>query len=116
MMFHIHHQLSGPEFQTIVEERAPEALKDAFCFPECRDSDDGRQRPVSYLRGATGVKAFESEGETYLAVAQSVCDDLMTARQCREFAAQPQSAILQYNRVTKRFAELSVLTEVEVRE
>jgi hypothetical protein len=114
--FYLDHQLSGPEFESIAEESAPTALKEMFCFPACRDSDDGKKSPIGYLRGATGVHSFESEGEIYLAVAQSVCDDFMTARQCADFAAQPQSAVLQYNRVTKRFAELSVLTDVEVKE
>jgi hypothetical protein len=60
-----------------------------------------------------GVKLFISDGELYLAVAQSVCEDYHTVEECRANAAQPRSAILQYNRVSRVFTEMLSMTDLE---
>jgi hypothetical protein len=58
-----------------------------------------------------GVKLFISDGELYLAVAQSVCEDYHTVEECQANAAQPRSAILQYNRVSRIFTEMLSMTD-----
>ena len=68
---------------------------------------------IDRLRGVTGFKAFSSRGETYLAVAQSVCDTLLGdgREHCLRHQMQPKSAILQWNRVEKKFGELLSMTD-----
>jgi hypothetical protein len=70
---------------------------------------------VDRLRGVTAFKAFSSRGETYLAVAQSVCDDLLGVGRsdCLRHHTQPKSAILQWNRVEKKFGELLSIADYD---
>ena len=68
----------------------------------------GVAMPVEGLRGATRVAAFESGGETYLAIAQGLCSETDTAASCStRFAAQPRSAVLQLDAATGLFGDLS---------
>ena len=55
--------------------------------------------------------AFQDvDGELYLAVAQSVCDPGVSNLHCNH-TAQPMSAVLQWDRVHKRFAEALAFTD-----
>jgi len=70
---------------------------------------------VDGLRGVTGFKAFTSEGETYLAVAQSVCEskgleDDVSQTLC-DADNLPKSSVLQWNRLEKRFDDLLSITD-----
>jgi len=75
-------------------------------------SDTG-DRILDRLRGVTGFKMFTSRGEYFLAVAQSVCDTLQSVgrSECLRHQVQPKSAILQWNRVEKKFGELLSMTD-----
>jgi len=59
------------------------------------------------------VRLFSVDSELYMAVAQSVCEDYHSVEECRVTAAQPRSAVLQYNRLLQKFTELQSLTDVE---
>lgn len=48
-----------------------------------------------------------------MAVAQSVCEDYHTVEECRVTSAQPRSAVLQYNRLLRRFGEMQAHTDGE---
>ena len=82
----------------------------AFCAGLCV-TQDSSVPSVAGLRGASAVLAFESEGEYYLAVGQSVCEPTVSREICIDRWAQPQSALLQWNRVTGRFGELLSMTD-----
>ena len=91
----------------------------ASCALECRDPDvacvmtDASQQAllakrqdglwpdmaqVAGLRGSTSMLHFSHEGESFLAVAQSMCDLYKGAGDCVEEAiTQPQSAVLQWS-------------------
>jgi len=77
-------------------------------------SDTGDQI-LDQLRGATGFKMFTSRGEFFLAVAQSVCDTVQSVgrSECLRHQVQPKSAILQWNRVEKKFGELLSMTDYD---
>jgi hypothetical protein len=60
-----------------------------------------------------GVRFFTVDGELYMAVAQSVCEDYHTIEECRVTTAQPRSAVLQYNRPLRRFTEMQAYTDGE---
>ena len=63
------------------------------------------------LRGATSMHAFtDVDGEVYLAIAQSVCDPIVSSRRCNH-TAHPMSTVLQWDRVSKRFTELLAYTD-----
>jgi len=73
-------------------------------------ADEGWEM-VRGLRGATSMYAFEDvDGEIYLAVAQSVCDPGVSNLRCNH-TAHPMAAILQWDRVHKRFADLLAFTD-----
>ena len=77
-------------------------------------SESGEHQ-VEGLRGITGFKMFSSKGEFYLAVAQSVCDTLPAVgrQECLRYREQPKSAILQWNRVDRKFGELLSMTDFD---
>ena len=55
---------------------------------------------VSSIRGATGIRYFEVDGEHFLAIAQSTCGPLSSRDACLDTGlTQPQSAVLQWNGV-----------------
>ena len=62
---------------------------------------------VGGLRGATRMAAFESAGETYVAVAQSLCSSADGSVVCASrFPAQPRSAVLQLDATTGQLTDL----------
>lgn len=105
------HHLLDSSFKSVPERAPPPGLADSFCFPKCMPADDGLTYPVDYLRGATDILVFESTGELYMAVAQSVCDTLSGSTACRDYAAQPQSAVLQWDTSVGRFGEIMSVTQ-----
>ena len=109
-MFELH-QLLDSAFQTVHEDGVPLSLAESFCAPHCRKASDGKTLPVDGLRGTSAMDFFASNGEYYLAIAQSVCESSMTLLQCEAFGVQPKSAVLQWNRVSKRFSEMRGLTD-----
>lgn len=70
--------------------------------------DRTNESTTSRFRGATDMHLFTSAGETYLLIAQSVCDR-RGASDC-EFD-QPRSAVLQWDRVALAFTELLAMTD-----
>jgi len=109
-MFVLHQRLDAL-FQSVIEDGVRLSLQIAFCSPVCQLAPDGKSRPVNGLRGSTAVDMFESNGEFYLAIAQSVCQDGLTREECNKFGRQPKSAILQWNRVSKLFTEMRGMTD-----
>ncbi|KAJ1478316.1 hypothetical protein T484DRAFT_1818063 [Baffinella frigidus] len=109
-LFTLHQRLSGPGFESVPDSAAGLDASQAFCSPNCIPGDDGVTMSVPFLRGATGVTAFQSGGETYLAVAQSVCEPGAPPDAC---PAQPKSAMLQWNRASSRFGPLLSLEDGE---
>jgi len=109
-LFTLHQRLQGPGFESVADESvaAGRDARQAFCAPNCVPGDDGVTTSVPFLRGATGATAFESGGGTYLAVAQSVCEEGAAPDAC---PAQPKSAILQWNRASSRFGPLLSLED-----
>jgi len=105
------HQQFGSTFLSVVEDSASSAAKLQFCQPNCEPSDDGVQFPIPGLRGASSFTSFFADGENYLAVAQSVCEPEFGRLDCD--MPQPKSAILQFNRVTKKYEELQSITSVD---
>jgi hypothetical protein len=63
---------------------------------------------VSSIRGATGIRHFQVDGEQFLVIAQSTCEPLGSRDACLDTGlTQPQSAVLQWNGV--RFGPLLAL-------
>ena len=89
------------------------AKRESFCGMECHESSDRLTLTLPILRGATSISAFESDGEFYLAVAQSVCEPFVDRATCKDDWAQPKSAILQFNKETKLFGEMLAMTDAE---
>jgi len=94
--------------------------EDSFCGDAgCSVSDNGKTKTVPGLRGVSSTRFFEADGEYYLAVAQSVCEHSMTRAECigeqgaTNVHAQPQSAILQWDKVAGRFQEMRSITDAE---
>jgi hypothetical protein len=80
---------------------------------DCVTGDDGSLM-VPYLRGVTGVDYFHAEGETYLALAQSVCpldDPACLSEPFGTRMPQPQSRLLQWNRASGRFGDILAMTD-----
>ena len=107
----LHQRLEGGGFESVSDDSAGLAARDIFCAAAgCVPGDDGHTRPVPFLRGATGVTAFAAGGETYLAVAQSLCENGDAPDEC---PVQPKSAVLQWNRAVQRFGPMLSLEEGE---
>jgi hypothetical protein len=87
-------------------------------LPNCTASPKASGCIVAYewpqadgLRGATSMYSFKDvDGELYLAVAQSLCDPGVGKSLCNT-TAHPMSAILQWDRVNKRFGETLAYTD-----
>jgi len=105
------HQRLDDTFKTALEDNAQLSIAVSFCSPDCELAADGKNRPVNGLRGSTSVDIFESTGEFYLAIAQSVCEATMAQSECELFGGQPKSSVLQWNRVLKRFMEMRGITD-----
>jgi hypothetical protein len=80
---------------------------------DCRLGEDARSIILDQLRGVTGVDAFKANGETYLAVAQSVCEG---EGECWAWPwdlplPQPKSTVLQWNRRDARFGNMLAVTD-----
>ncbi len=101
-------QTLGASHMSVVEDSAGQIMAESFCIPDC--APDGGVSPVPYLRGTTSFHAFRYRGETYLAVAQSVCDWSLSRSECLYSYVQPKSAVLQYNRHTGQFGHMLALT------
>ena len=128
--FVLHQNLTGSEFPSVMQLHSVDNSKTTagvqydgsaahqfFCgFPsgdDCRSGKDG-SLVVPHLRGVTGVDVFSSDGETYLALAQSVCDQ--EDAECHAGAwdapmPQPKSTLLQWNRRDGRFGDLLSVTD-----
>ncbi|KAJ1493708.1 hypothetical protein T484DRAFT_1767746, partial [Baffinella frigidus] len=104
------YQTLGAGFKSVVEDGVPVAVQDGFCAPACTPVGTGGARPTDLLRGTTSFAPFEFQGETYLVAAQSVCEPWWSSTECAAFGAQPKSAILQFDRTSRMFGELRVLT------
>jgi hypothetical protein len=94
---------------SVVEDGVGQIMAQSFCTPDC--SADASISAVPYLRGATSFHAFAYRGETYLAVAQSLCDWSLSRRECLDSYVQPKSAILQFNKHTGYFGHLLSYTD-----
>jgi len=105
------HQQFDSTFMSVVEDSASSAAKLEFCHPNCEPSDDGVQFPIPGLRGVTSFTSFLADGENYLAVAQSVCEPEFGRLKCK--MPQPKSAILQFNRLSKKYEELQSMTSLD---
>jgi len=105
------HQRLDDVFKTVLADNAQFAIAISFCSPGCELAADGKNRPVNGLRGSTSVDMFESAGEFYLAIAQSVCEPNMVESECDTFGGQPKSTVLQWNRVSRRFTEMRGITD-----
>ena len=103
-------QILGPAFKSVMSWDGDVSAAEAnvFCFDSegCSDPDFGILTTVPYLRGATSIHAFESEGEYFIAIAQSVCDLRIAAAQCASFGPPPKSAILQFDYDLNLFGEI----------
>ena len=80
---------------------------------DCRLGDDAQSIILDQLRGVSGVDAFKANGETYLAVAQSVCEG---ESECWAWPwdlpmPQPKSTLLQWNRRDARFGNMLAVTD-----
>ena len=96
---------------TVQSPHSSDYVSDLFCAGvSCSIAQDGTTRVLPGLRGATGFTAFSTGGEWYLAVAQSVCEAWLTNAKCSTQSAQPKSAVLQYDHVTRSFGALLSLT------
>ena len=80
---------------------------------DCHLGEDAQSIILDQLRGVTGVDAFKANGETYLAVAQSVCEG---EGECWAWPwdlplPQPKSTLLQWNRRDARFGNMLAVTD-----
>jgi len=112
LLFKTHQVLTS--FSTTAEDESSKAKREAFCNTKCDTSSDGSQN-LPLLRGATSFTAFESDGEYYLAVAQSVCEPFVSRLDCVDKWGQPKSAILQFNKETNMFGEMLAITDADNR-
>jgi len=100
----------GSKFKSVADlDASPDDVL-RFCYPNCVPSDDSVSSPVNYLRGATSISAFQSEGEHYLVISQSVCGLTDGQFDCL-IASQPKSAILHFNKLNQSFGEAMTMTD-----
>lgn len=85
-----------------------DGVANLFCLPNCV-----ARGTVKGLRGATSFAYFTQGGESYLAVAQSVCGMSQPNAECADSYTQPRSAILQWNRHEQRFSEMLPLPDAD---
>jgi len=111
------HQVLGSSFQSLPDSSSTQSEKQSFCAAsgapgktsECHDSTPAI---VPGLRGLTSMHYFESDGEGYLALAQSACPLFAGEFSCEELGVpHPQSAVLQYDKANGKFTEMKRLTE-----
>jgi hypothetical protein len=98
---------------TVIEDEANAEKKSSFCDVNCYTSADGATNILPYLRGVASFTAFESDGEYYLAVAQSVCESFVDRLSCISDWGQPKSAILQFDKDKKMFGEMLAITDAD---
>jgi len=105
-------QRLGAQFRSVVSSSATADAHHIFCGPSCPPlSADNLTRAVAHLRGASAMTHFSHEGGDYLAIAQSFDVDCQGmggggGDTCEGLVAQPQSAVLQFNRETQLFGEM----------
>jgi hypothetical protein len=85
-----------------------DGVANLFCLPDCV-----ARGTVKGLRGVTSFAYFTHGGESYLAVAQSVCGMSQPNAECADSYTQPRSAILQWNRHEQRFSEMLPLPDAD---
>jgi hypothetical protein len=113
-----HLQELGTSFLSIPDSMSTEDQKKRFCSAGgVRDKPSEclpHSNAVPGLRGTTSTHFFVWEGEGYLTVSQSVCPWFAGDFICEKLGmAQPQSAVLQYDRHRRLFTELKRLTRSE---
>jgi hypothetical protein len=113
------HQTLGAGFSSIAARPGAfdannlhnQTLSNCTTSPNARDCTAYNWPQADGVRGATSMYSFKDvDGELYLAVAQSLCDPGVGKSLCNT-TAHPMSAILQWDRVNKRFGETLAYTD-----
>jgi hypothetical protein len=108
-----HMQDLHAEFRTVSEMKDNPGTE--FCTTSgasvCTRGEDGQTWSIGALRGVTSITAFSTDGEDYLALAQSVCRRTASRDECQEI--QPRSTILQYDRTRNAYGEFLSIKDAD---